>query len=452
MSACSLTVGVKTSGSIPAASSKESLAGELEASTKRVTDKDYLELWNTCRMSKTENWLNRDIDLEIEKVAHGGIFVARHEGRVVFVSHTAPGEKVRAKVFEDKGGSFARAETVDVLSASPKRVAHIWKEADRLGAGGAEFGHLALEYQRQLKTDVLEESLSRMSGVHERVQVMPVPGDELTNGLGYRTRIQLHVSEEGVAGPYRERTHNVVPIKSLPLAAAEINELGVHLKNWQDVKRIEISTASTGGVQWFIDKKIKGDKRLTERALSRSFRISSGGFWQVHRGAAELLASEIVELSEGLEVDANNLDLYGGVGLFSGALATKYGKKLNITTVESSKVATADASANLVDLSKHKAVSAPVEGFLKLQIKQGLELAGATVILDPPRAGAGKNVVDQLTFLKPKKIIYIACDPVSLARDLKTFSSAGYRVENIRAYDLFPHTHHFETIASLVSE
>jgi len=403
-------------------------------------------------MSKTVNWLDQVLELEIEKVAHGGIFVARHEGRVVFVSHTAPGEKVKAKVYEDKGGSFCRAETLEVLSPSKNRVSHIWKEADRLGAGGAEFGHLALDYQRSLKTDVLEESLSRMAGISQRVQVLPVPGDETTNGLGYRTRVQLHVSAEGVAGPYQERTHNVVPVKSLPLAVTEINELGIHLKNWQDVKRIEIATASTGGVQWFIDKKLKGDKKLTERAAGRSFRISSGGFWQVHRGAAELLASEVVELSEGLDPEANNLDLYGGVGLFSGALATKYGKKLNITTVESSKVATSDASANLVDLAKHKAVAAPVEGFLRLQIKQGLQLAGATVILDPPRAGAGKTVVDQLVFLEPKKILYVACDPVSLARDIKAFMGSGYRLEQIRSYDLFPHTHHFETIASLVKE
>ena len=398
------------------------------------------------------NWLDQVLELEIEKVAHGGIFVARHEGRVVFVSHTAPGEKVKAKVYEDKGGSFCRAETLEVLSPSNNRVSHIWKEADRLGAGGAEFGHLALEYQRTLKTDVLEESLSRMAGISQRVQVLPVPGDETTNGLGYRTRVQLHVSAEGVAGPYQERTHNVVPVKSLPLAVTEINELGIHLKNWQDVKRIEIATASTGGVQWFIDKKLKGDKKLTERAVGRSFRISSGGFWQVHRGAAELLATEVIELSDGLDIEANNLDLYGGVGLFSGALATKYGKKLNITTVESSKVATSDASANLVDLAKHKAVAAPVEGFLRLQIKQGLQLAGATVILDPPRAGAGKTVVDQLVFLEPKKILYVACDPVSLARDLKSFMGSGYRLEQIRSYDLFPHTHHFETIASLVKE
>lgn len=401
-------------------------------------------------MTKTENWLGAEIELDIEKVAHGGIFVARHQGRVVFVSHTAPGEKVRAKVFEDKGGSFCRAETVEVLDPSGSRVPHIWKEADRLGAGGAEFGHLNLEYQRKLKTEVLAESLSRMAGIERDVLVMPVPGDELTNGLGYRTRIQLHVSAEGVAGPYKERTHEVVPVKTMPLAVPEINDLGIHLKNWQDVKRIEIATASTGGVQWLIDKKVKGDKKLVERALGRSFRISSGGFWQVHRGAAELLAQEVVQFSEGLDPSANNLDLYGGVGLFSGAIATKFGKSLNITTVESSKIATGDASANLVDLAKHKAVSAPVEGFLKQQIKQGLELEGATVVLDPPRAGAGKAVIDQLLFLRPAKIIYVACDPVSLARDLKLLTSGGYRLEEIKAFDLFPHTHHFESIASLV--
>ena len=401
-------------------------------------------------MTKTENWLGAELELEIEKVAHGGIFVARHQGRVVFVSHTAPGEKVRARVFEDKGGSFARAETIEVIEASGSRVPHIWKEAARLGAGGAEFGHLKLDYQRKLKSEVLAESLSRMSGIEREVRVHQVPGDDLTNGLGYRTRIQLHVSPEGIAGPYKERTHEVVPVKSLPLANAEINELGIHLKNWQDVKRIEIATASTGGVQWLIDKKVKGDKKLVERALGRSFRISSGGFWQVHRGAAELLAGEVLEMASGLDPQANNLDLYGGVGLFSGALATKFGKELNITTVESSKVATSDAGANLVDLAKHKAVAAPVEGFLKAQIKQGLVLESATVVLDPPRAGAGKSVIDQLVFLRPSKIIYVACDPVSLARDFKSLMAGGYQLEQIRAFDLFPHTHHFETIASLV--
>lgn len=405
-------------------------------------------------MTKSENWQDQVLELEVEKVAHGGIFVARHLGRVVFVSHTAPGEKIKARVFEDRGGSFCRAETIEVLEKSPRRIPHFWKEAESLGAGGAEFGHLELDYQRELKSEVLQEALSRMAGIEKDVVVTPVPGDELENGLHYRTRIQLHVSPEGIAGPYRERSHDVVKVKSLPLAIEEINELGIHLKNWQDVKRIEIAASATGGLQWLIDKKVKGDKKLTERALGRSFRISGGGFWQVHKGAAELLASEVINLAVGVGFDpsAANQDLYGGVGLFSGALATRYGKSLNITSVETSKVATADAAANLADVTSHKAVAAPVEGYLRQLNKQGTELSGATVILDPPRSGSGKEVVERLALLRPKAIIYVACDPVALARDLKTLRSVGFELKELRSYDLFPHTHHFESIASLVSK
>lgn len=404
-------------------------------------------------MTKSENWQDRVLELQVEKVAHGGIFVARHEGRVVFVSHTAPGEKIKARVFEDRGGSFCRAETVEVLEASPNRVRHFWKEAETESAGGAEFGHLEPAYQRKLKAEVLSESLARMAGLELSPEVQEVPGDSLANGLHYRTRIQLHVSSEGIAGPYRERSHDVVKVKSLPLAIEEINELGIHLKNWQDVKRIEIAASATGGIQWVIDKKVKGDKKLTERALGRSFRISGGGFWQVHKGAAELLASEIISMAEAVEFDssADNQDLYGGVGLFSGALATRYGKNLKITSVESSKVATADAAANLADISGHKSVAAPVEGYLRQLNKQGTLLPGATVILDPPRSGAGKEVIERLALARPKAIIYVACDPVALARDLKFLKEVGFSLQELRSYDLFPHTNHFESIASLVS-
>jgi tRNA/tmRNA/rRNA uracil-C5-methylase (TrmA/RlmC/RlmD family) len=403
-------------------------------------------------MTKTENWLGRLIELEIEKVAHGGIFVARHDNRVVFVSNVAPGEKVLAKVFEDRGGSFCRAEPIKIIQASPERVPHVWKEAGVGGAGGAEFGHLKLSYQRVLKSQVLAEALHRMAGLEVEPEVQPVPGDDEKNGLGYRTRVQLQVSEEGIAGPYRERSHDVVPVKKLPLANTEINELGLHLKNWQDVKKIEIASSSTGGIQWSIDKKIKGDQKLTERASSRSFRISGRGFWQVHHGAADLLAENIIELARavGFSASANNLDLYSGVGLFSGALASAFGKEIRITGVESSKTASADAASNLVDLKNYKTVAAPVESYLRSLVRQSITIPDATVILDPPRSGAGKEVIENILAVQPKAIIYVACDPVALARDLKQILESGFKVHEIRAFDLFPHTHHFETIASLV--
>lgn len=407
-------------------------------------------------MNKVANWLGKELTLNIEKVAHGGIFVARHEGRVIFVSHTLPGEKVRARVFEDKGGSFARAETVEVLEASPHRVKHVWKAAADGAVGGAEFGHIDLNYQLELKADVLEEALSRMAGIAMRPVVEQAPGDDLANGLGYRTRVQLHVDELGNVGPYRERTHQVVEVRDLPLAVEDIRELGLHLKNWSGVRKIEIASSNTGNIQYSVDKKVKGDERLVERAGGRTFRITGGGFWQVHRKAADMLTSAVNEAiaKAGFDKTADNLDLYGGVGLFAGTIAAKFGVDSVITTVEAFKTATEDAKLNLADLPNVRAILAPTERFLdervSSHVKNGSPETTATVILDPPRAGAGAKVVGQVLALKPKHIVYVACDPIALARDLKPLTEGGYELASLRAFDLFPHTHHVEAVASLI--
>jgi tRNA/tmRNA/rRNA uracil-C5-methylase (TrmA/RlmC/RlmD family) len=407
-------------------------------------------------VNKVANWLGKELTLNIEKVAHGGIFVARHEGRVIFVSHTLPGEKVRARVFEDKGGSFARAETVEVLEASPHRVKHVWKAAADGAVGGAEFGHIDLNYQLELKADVLEEALSRMAGITMRPVVEQAPGDDLANGLGYRTRVQLHVDELGNVGPYRERTHQVVEVRDLPLAVEDIRELGLHLKNWSGVRKIEIASSNTGNIQYSVDKKVKGDERLVERAGGRTFRITGGGFWQVHRKAADILTSAVNEAisKAGFDKTADNLDLYGGVGLFAGTIAAKFGVDSVITTVEAFKTATEDAKLNLADLPNVRAILAPTERFLdervSSHVKNGSPETTATVILDPPRAGAGAKVVGQVLALKPKHIVYVACDPIALARDLKPLTEGGYELASLRAFDLFPHTHHVEAVASLI--
>ncbi len=409
-------------------------------------------------MNKTTNWVGQNLELTIEKVAHGGIFVARHDGRVIFVSHVLPGEKVRARVYEDRGGSFCRADPTEILVASPDRVPQVWKQAGVGGAGGAEFGHIKLARQRELKADVLEEALDRMAGIKMRPVVEAVPGDDEANGLGYRTRIQLHVDEAGTVGPYRERSHDVVKVKDLPLAVEDIRELEMHNKNFQNVKKIEMAASSTGQIQWKIDSKLKGDERLIERVAGRTFRISGGGFWQVHKKGAEILSNTIVEMATavGIDLEADNLDLYGGVGLFSGALAAKFGPELRITSVESFRQATDDATLNLADLNKAKAVCAPVERFLNEKVgnvDKGGKVASprnATIVLDPPRSGAGGKVVGQLLAISPKHIIYVACDPVALARDLKPLIEGGYELKQLRAFDLFPHTHHVEAVASLV--
>lgn len=391
------------------------------------------------------NWLGQELELSIEKVAHGGVFVARHDSRVIFVSGAIPGEKVLAKVFEDKGGSFARAEVIAVLEPSEDRVQNFWKKS--ANAGGAEFGHIALKRQRELKAEVLNEGLQRFAEITAEVLVQSIDDD--VNGLGYRTRVQLHVNKEGIAGPYRERSHDVVKVATLPLAVPEIQELGIHLKNWQNVKKISISASNSGGLQWIVDKKVKGDQVLTEMVHGRSFRLSPGAFWQVHKNAPKALADEVISLTKkvGFNTQADNLDLYGGVGLFSAILANRYGLDTKITSVESSKQATSDARSNMFDLGNFEAVNASTLEYLQ-QVPKLSE--GSTVILDPPRSGAGREVIAQLNRLAPQHIVYVACDPIALARDLKDLLSAGYKTLNISAFDLFPHTHHFETVVSLV--
>ena len=404
--------------------------------------KHYMTWCETLVNVKT-NWLGQELELNIEKVAHGGIFVARHEGRVLFVSHTLPGERVIAKVFEDKGGSFARAEAIQILEASADRVPHFWKNGEQ--AGGAEFGHISLERQRELKADVLEEGLLRFAGISLRVPVQAI--DE--TGLGYRTRIQLQVDQTGQAGPYRERTHEIFRVKTLPLAVPEIQELGLHLKNWQQVKKIQVASSNTGGIQYLVDKKLKGDPTLVETVNGRTYRLSPGAFWQVHVNAPKVLSDEIMAVAKaaGFDKNADNLDLYSGVGLFTGSLVAAFGTDIKITLVESSKVATDDAKKNFADLAKLKTVATGVSSYLQ---KIDPLAPNSTVVIDPPRSGAGLEVIRELVRVSPRHIIYVACDPIALARDLKELTAAGYQIQKLTAFDLFPQTHHFETVVSLI--
>jgi len=384
------------------------------------------------------------LKLKIEKVAHGGVFIARHDNKVVFVSGALPGEVVNAKVVQDTK-SFLRAETLEVIEPSEHRVKHFWKAALR-GAGGAEFGHIALDYQRTLKTDVLREALSRMAGLESDVQVEPAPGDDKANGLRYRTRVQLNVDESGTAGPSKVRTNEIVFTRDLPLAVLEIEELGLHLKNFNGVEKIKIAASNTGNLQWSIDKKLNGDAQLIERVAGRTFRLSPGSFWQAHTAAPELLTGCVKEFADllGFDSEKQNLDLYSGVGLFSATLSNSYpGAKF--LAVESATQAIEDGERSTQDLPNLKFHRADVLKFLRSQSAGSFD----TIVLDPPRSGAANKVVEQLIRLQPRNLIYVACDPVALARDLKTLGEAGYNLKAIKAFDIFPHTHHFETVVAL---
>lgn len=383
------------------------------------------------------------LTLRIEKVAHGGVFVARDKGQVYFVSGALDGELVEVSVTET-AKNFSKAVVTKVLQPNPNRVEHFWKAAKR-GAGGAEFGHIKVEYQRELKTRVLQEALARFSGMESDTEVEMLEGDA-PDGLHYRTRVQLNVDDTGLAGPSKARSNEILFTRDLPLAVPEIEELGMQLKNFRGIKKIKIASSNTGDLQWALDDKIQGSQQLIERVGGRTFRLSVDGFWQAHRLAANGLSSQVIDFSKQLQFDGSlqNLDLYSGAGLFSATMSNVY-PRANFTAVESNSRAVKAGERSAADLENLRFVKADVLKFLRGSAEESYD----TVVLDPPRSGAAGKVISELIRLRPRNIIYVACDPVSLARDLRDLTGAGYKLKGLKGFDLFPHTHHFETIAAL---
>lgn len=409
------------------------------------------------------------VELEITNVAHGGVFVARHEGRVIFVSDTLPGERVIARVSDASQKSFWRADTVEVLQASPDRQAHVWSASsiDRdpaHRAGGAEFGHIRLAAQRDLKKFVLEDSLQRMAKLERSVTVEALPGDDASSGTGWRTRVRLHVDETGHVGPYAARSHRVIAVEDLPLATSAIAEMAPLGRRLSDVDFVDLVDPSNDGPRQMVGRIEDGEEitlataePIQEKVGERIFTLDAGGFWQVHRHAAATLTTAVQNAidAELFDPRAANLDLYGGVGLLAAAVGDRFGGATRITSVESNEQATEYASENLVDWVGARAQTARVDRYLRELLYQSSatersRFESATVVLDPPRSGAGKAVVQSLAELRPAQLVYVACDPVALARDVALLRESGYELTGLEGFDLFPNTHHVEAVASFV--
>lgn len=407
------------------------------------------------------------IDLDITGVAHGGIFVGRHDGRVVFVPDTLPGERVRVRLTDTRKKAFWRAEALEVLEAAPERRPHVWASAGierspEERVGGAEFGHIELGHQRALKERVLRESLERVGRLELPVAVRPAGADETTDGTAWRTRVSLHVDEDGRVGAFAPRTHRIVETPDLPLATVAVARAAADLRGAAP-GRIDLVQPADGRVRVLARpdgvRAAPTGEVVEERVGDRVFRVDAGGFWQVHRlaaGALTELVTDRIRASVGdLDPDATHLDLYGGVGLFAAALAELGGSSTRVVSVESDARATEHAGENLSEWIGARAETARVDRYVaRLQAdaseRERERLSRGVVVLDPPRAGAGREVVEGLAALGPSAVVYVACDPVALARDLATFAEHGYRVDGgVYGVDLFPNSHHVEAVVAL---
>lgn len=380
------------------------------------------------------------LTVSIEKVAHGGHFIARHEGQVFFVRHAIPGERVEIEV-TSTGSSFLRADVVEVIEPSPDRVSPACSYSHAGGCGGCDFQHISVIRQRQLKADVIREQFIRIAKMEIDIEV-----EEVGDPLHWRTRISSATNSRGEIGFYASRSHSVVPVKDCLIAAESIKYPELAKKSWPKESRIEISASSEGVRSIAIapagrgstSRLTEGPQVLTEVIDGHKVGVSQRSFWQSHESAPEILTEAVGEyVREGDHL----LDLYGGVGLFTAALLDRVGAHGHIDLIESSQSAISDAKRNFADFPNVSVITGDV-------LKELGRISRADVVLlDPPREGAGQETIAAIVDLVPRSILYVACDPAALARDAAYLAEIGYEMLSLRAFDLFPMTHHVECVA-----
>lgn len=416
-----------------------------------------------------------EFEVRLGPPGHGGFCVGRHEGRVVFVRHGLPGELVRARVTEDRGGSYCRADAVEILEASPDRVPPGCPVAGPGGAGCCDLTHAAPAAQRALKAAVVAEQLRRIALIEREVAVEPLgPPDE---SGGWRTRVRLVVDTAGRAGVHAHRSAAVLPDLRCPqpvpgavaglagerftpgadLVIAVDAEGTRHLtelappaappaarRRGTERNRRAVTARRAAAHAPRASRLLDGDGRAVEVVAGRRWELPATGFWQAHRAAPGWYSERVADWS-GLGLGGRAWDLYSGAGVFAARMAEQTGPAGVVRAVESEPGAVAAGRAALADL--------PWLGFAGQRVERWLTDATGpapdVVVLDPPRAGAGRAVIDPLTAAGPARIVHIGCDPASFARDVGLYREAGYELTELRAVDAFPGTHHVECLALL---
>ncbi len=404
------------------------------------------------------------LELEVGAIAAGGGCVARTpDGRVVFVRHSLPGERVVALVTATTT-SYLRADAVEILTPSDHRVRPACPHAGPGRCGGCDYQHVELGAQRRLKAFRVTEQLARVAGVERAIEVEPVAGD--TGGLGWRTRVRLAVDEDGAVGFRRHRSHRIEHVDACPIASPAVTATGALTTPWPGMAHVEVVTGTRPGEALVsltprgrvaprlpdigTGLVVRGTVRRPPGAVhatvgGRTYRISAGVFWQVHTGAAEALLQAVLAMSGDCD-GATVVDLYAGAGLFSVPLAEAVGPSGSVLAVERDGRACKDARHNGGGLPNLRVTRADITPHLVTSRIGRPDL----VVLDPAREGAGTGVVRALANRTTlRRLVYVACDPSSFARDLRALLDEGWHLSELRALDIFPMTEHVELVAAI---
>jgi 23S rRNA (uracil1939-C5)-methyltransferase len=408
-------------------------------------------------------------------MAHGGEAVAHHVGKVIFVASGIPGERVLAEVVEDRG-RFARAVARQVLVSSLQRVAppcpHFgdpirrWKEDASTACGGCQWQHIAYDAQLVFKRDILRDQLARLGKltdvvVHPAIGMVPPSGE-----WHYRNHLQFHLSADGRPGFLGVDNATIVPVQTCPIAHPLLLDLLDSLEiDLPELERVSLR-AGVNTADPMIVLEVRGDELpeievdlpasvvlmlgdgmavtligrpyYVEELAGREFVVSAGSFFQVNTAMAEKLV-EVLACYLDPQPDDVLLDAYCGVGTFGLSLA---GRVAEVIGIEEDPDAVADFDANAGELDNVTLIEGPVEGVLA-ELDERIDLA----VLDPPRAGCEPQALDELARLGPRRIVYVSCDPASLARDARRLTGLGYRLAEVQPVDLFPQTYHVEAVS-----
>lgn len=391
--------------------------------------------------------LGDEITLRIDKVANGGFCIGRHNGQAVFVRHSLPGELVKAEITE-VNKRYLRADVTEVIEPSSHRVSPPCQYAGV--CGGCDWQHSEYDFQLELKSSVVIEQLAHLGQV-EFVNEKPLSEFKVKSllpnetGLHWRTRNRYFNIAGYSLGMRMSRSHSAVEIVDCLIAvpgSVELAKSALHL----GTKEIATAQSSTDQLV-LVDQ--NGGPWLDEIVEDRSWRIHAGSFWQVHKDAPTVFVSQVRKFAQ-LKPADRLLDLYAGAGLFAATLAKDVGAKGEVVAVESSINAVRDARRSCSDLGNLTLITSDVGQWLLQNDQRKAHKEFDVVVLDPPRTGAGQEVISKIAQLAKRSIVYVACDPASLGRDTGYLKEVGWEIAELVGFDAFPNTAHVECIAKFI--
>jgi 23S rRNA (uracil1939-C5)-methyltransferase len=400
-----------------------------------------------------------EIEIELTTLAHGGEALGRFpDGRAVFVPFALPGEHVRARVVSEKN-RYLRAELVEILKPAPERVEPVCAHYGL--CGGCHLQHLAYEAQTAAKAGILRDQLQRIG----RIDDPPVQTTAPSSPWNYRNHVQFHLTPEGKLGYYTYHGEGVFPIQECHLPQPLINQVWLQLdfEALPELERIGVREGVGEDFQIILESSdlslpeisledldvsvihvspagslvLAGSPAVNMEVLERPFKVSAASFFQVNTRLAEEMVKYLLRSVE-IPTGGTVLDVFCGVGMFSAFLAPRAGRLIGI---EASPYACEDFIVNLEEYDNVELYEAPAEDVLPV-----LDVKPDLILVDPPRTGMQRRALDGLVSLGAPAVVYISCDPATLARDAHQLAAQSYRLISSTPFDLFPQTYHIESI------